>query len=337
MNSRKIIKIDSNHDDSTLIIEYDLGNVCNYSCHYCFPESNTGTVKWPDLTTAVSGINTIINFYRQNGKTKFIIDLIGGEVTIWKDIATFVTEISSDDVLINIITNGSRSLSWWKQYGNLFGRVAISFHPTWGSTKHIAEVADLLYSKNVYTEVSVSIDPTNFELSEQLIVELEKLSKFKWGIFRNEILIDGKNIYTPDQNDIVKQKIYRYPDIAYYASTSKLPLKYYLAYSKDSIIPLQTTARELMLTGNRHFYGWHCNLGIDLIYISRTGRLTGSCGNRLYQLTKYYNIYDANFNKEFFPTLKPAKCHTVQCSCDREIEIRKQVAYPINVQLLKPL
>ena len=52
-----ITRILNNDDPNLLRIEYMPGNLCNYKCHYCFPGSNEGDVKWPDVDLVLKNLD----------------------------------------------------------------------------------------------------------------------------------------------------------------------------------------------------------------------------------------------------------------------------------------
>jgi uncharacterized radical SAM superfamily Fe-S cluster-containing enzyme len=45
----EISTVHNNWKDNVFKIDINLGNYCNYKCWYCWPGSNTGTHKFPDI------------------------------------------------------------------------------------------------------------------------------------------------------------------------------------------------------------------------------------------------------------------------------------------------
>ena len=84
----KIIEI-KNGNTKTLRINYDLGNICNYKCWYCFPGSNEGTVPWPAVELVKHNIVKLITHYQSNGYD-VQLSLLGGEPTLWPNLGEFV-------------------------------------------------------------------------------------------------------------------------------------------------------------------------------------------------------------------------------------------------------
>jgi hypothetical protein len=75
---------------------------------------------------------------------------------------------------------------------------------------------------------------------------------------------------------------------------------------------------EVLLKKLNNFYDWNCGLGVDWVSISRTGRISGTCGQLLYGEDKHYNFYSDNFLEEFQPNIQYAKCTQTACTCGIE-------------------
>ncbi len=131
----KVIKIE-NYSTEYLSVEFVLGNVCNYKCHYCFPGCNEGTHRWPEHDIIMKNMKSLFSYYRSKGKTFIDLKIIGGETTLWPYLEKFVTEIKNTaNIFIRISTNASRTLNYWEKnkeklnnkqneryYGNLESR-----------------------------------------------------------------------------------------------------------------------------------------------------------------------------------------------------------------------
>ena len=127
----KPIKIVSTQKPNILAIRWNPNNVCNYKCEYCWPGSNKGDYKSPeDLNLIVKNFNHMIERYKTKlGKTVVHLSLAGGEPTLWKDLGKFIEEIKKENnVYFTLISNGSRTLRWWKEYGHLIDNAGLSYH-----------------------------------------------------------------------------------------------------------------------------------------------------------------------------------------------------------------
>jgi len=290
--------------DTDFTIEFELGNVCNFKCNYCFPGSNEGNCLWPDIEKVDKALLNYIK--KHNRKTRLY--LIGGEPTLWKHLPRFCNNIkSAHDVTINISTNASKSMRWWKKYWTSFDVVNISVHHEFSNVEHAIKVADFLYEKNIEVNIDVLMDPGNFNECKQ-IVEQCKQSKNLFPIIAKTVIFNGSHIYSTAQLQYMEKFIKRYPDLKWYNKVMKRPHTQYMIDDQ-----LQNNNSYLINNNLNHFKGWKCNLGVDLVKINSAGDIKGNCGQNL-----NLNIYNL---KGF--EIKPVVCEQNTCPCAGETIVTK--------------
>ena len=323
-----LIKVEQNWPSNRLRINYELHNVCNFKCWYCFPGSNEGTYRWPDLELVKKNIKHLIDYYKETlGKEYFDLNVLGGEPTLWPELGDFVKFLKDtygDKVAIMVTTNGSRTLNWWKKNAQYFDKVLISHHLSEGKKEHVRDVADALYEAPVYVDVAVLMDPKNWDKGVDAI-EYFKKSKHRWGIHSNEVIHDLIN-YTDDQKKYLKKYLKRMPNLLWLYKNLK-----HHDYSNKAVFDNGKKKRfrknYLLINRLNHFEGWKCNIGIDNITIKFTGELSGSCTENLYDLSYKYNLYNTDFVKNFNPVLKPTTCKKQGCFCLHELNTTKWKIY----------
>lgn len=304
-----------------LRIEYMPGNVCNYKCHYCFPGSNEGNYLWPDVELVKENLNHLLSHYYSQGKTRSNLYLVGGEVTLWKHLPELIEDIKSKfDTIVEISTNATKNLKWWDTYGNLFDHISVSVHREFSDITHLIEVCDLLYEKDLVINADVMMDPDDFESCIKIIEQL-KTSKHNWPIVAKVVHFDGMHRYTKSQLDFFENKRKRFPgEDWYYARSKKLGTE--ITIVKDTDERIVTTDDSWVIRNNlNYFKGWSCNLGLDFIKILPNGRITGNCGQRLYN---DYNLYDKEFKNIFNPEIGPTICSRDICRCNEETVCTKR-------------
>lgn len=313
----KLLQITNNTDPDELCIEYMLGNLCNHKCSYCFPGSNEGDHPWPDVNLAIKNLSILFDHYKKHGKNKFVIYLIGGEPTLWKDLPKFCNYFKLHyNCRIDIATNGSRSLRWWDKNAKCFDSIQISVHREFGNIKHLSNVSDLLYSKNVYLSTNVLMDYKDFEYCKE-IVETLKRSKKRFPIIVKTVSINGQTFYNNEQKKYLENRVKRYPNLFWYFKVSKdKQTKLKLKFDKTT----KTTNDDWIILNNLNkFKGWSCNIGVDYIKIFQNGTIGTNCGQFIYGP---YNLYDKNF--VFNPIIHPTTCNQNICRCKSEISIAKK-------------
>lgn len=315
----KVLKI-HNADTETLDVEFVLGNVCNYKCHYCFPGCHEGTHRWPDHEIIVTNIKKLFAFYKKQGKKKIDLKIIGGEPTLWPHLETFVEEIKKDvDVFVRISTNASRTIKYWQEKSHLFDEITISVHNEFVKLDHIIEVANFIHEQkrsNLY--VYVLMDPNNWARSLECFNYLMDNSK-EWFLAPQPVLFNNLTVYDSAQTKYLSLMEKRQ---SVNPRTDKKP---------NIIMQLEHSLEEpydykkIVLSNANRFYGYNCNLGLDRIYISIDGDIKGACGEVLFKNT--LNIKDKNFQDrlEMIDTIKPVLCGQTACGCAAEIKLTKNI------------
>lgn len=340
----KPIKIVSTQQSNILEIRWHPNNVCNYKCEYCWPGSHEGNYPSPkDLDLLVKNFNHMIDHYKQHlGKTKIHLKMGGGEPTLWKELATFIREVKKhNDIYFTIISNGSRTLRWWKENGDLIDNAHLSFHIAQADADHMIAVADTLFEFNKKVTVKVLMDRKHWQQGLDTIEYMRKNSKHKWFIMTSEVIepetLEIAGIRVVNDTDIPltnKQKLFlknplkRIPSLLYFWKNRKLIFEGQIRLF-ESIAYFENNKKIKAKTNTyinkkwTDFQGWSCNIGLENIYIHWTGEIQGACSQSLYGLDSKFNILDQDFVQTFSPELKPAICSKKNCFCVPETHVSK--------------
>lgn len=331
-----IIAIENSDYDEKLSIDIYLGNVCNYSCHYCHPGLNEGDKRFPqDYDLFVKNIDHMLDVYKTNFNKKDIkIELSGGEPTLWPRIADLAKHLKQQHnkvVSTKLITNGSRTLRWWKENANFFDEIHISLHPE-GTSEHIIQVADHIYNNtDNHVSVNVVLDPTDWEASK---AKLDKVIEHPtpW-LTKSWLLVLGAYVrqdYTEQQLKEFEDRVKKIPPRNYIDKMIQRkiitpPSQAHLVFNDGKQEPFTKLSLKRN-NGDNVFTGWECNVGVDRISCI-WGDIIASCGARyLFNLDKPLSLYDAAFIKKFTPDIvKPVICKQPVCgSCTSDLRIPKR-------------
>ena len=316
----KLIEVKSNWKNKDLRIEFMLGNTCNFNCWYCFPGSHEGTHRWGDFNLLVKNFTKLVNQYKSNGKKNIYLHIIGGEPTLWPDLGNFVVEMKKLGCIISMSTNGSRTIRWWKENAKYFDKVTLSCHHAEMDISHNIQVADILYENSCIVDASVLMDPGAWDKCVSIVEEL-KTSKYRWCIVASEVL-HQKILYTQEQTTYLEDHIKRRPNIFWFLKNNK--------YYVDKIQVVFENGKSKKVLSNwirlqklNHFKGWNCNIGVDNIFITKEGTITGTCGAKLFGKPFYYSIYDEDFETNFNVKISSTICEADVCNCQAEINLKK--------------
>ncbi len=318
-----INKIESTVSSDVLRIEMFLSDYCNYQCWYCSDEYHSKTVQWPELEPLLSNFLHFLNYYKAKGKRQFIIQIGGGEPTLWPGLVSFVKAIKYyADCTVSITSNGSRTLRWWKENARWFDHIALSVHHEQADPYHIAQVGDAIYNSRVATWATVMMDPDHWDKCVNIINVL-KQSQRKWSISATQIQHQSIN-YTDEQKKFLDKKIYRDNNLLYEIFVNRKVPKYSGPKITANGLTKKVPEHWLLLNGFDNFKGWLCNVGIDTVFINKLGDIKGSCGNKLYGESYYFNLFEVNFKEVFEPDIKPVICEMTRCICQPEVNCTKE-------------
>ncbi len=309
---------------NVLTIEYMLGNLCNYRCSYCFPGSHEGDHPWPDTDLVIENISHLFDTYKRIGKDKFELYLIGGEPTLWKDLVRLCEYLKKKyDVVIRLSTNGYRKVEWWNDHGHLFDAVEISVHHEFADCDHIINVCDALYNNKINLVANVLMDPNHFDKCRTILEKL-KHSKRRWPIVAKWVhLTNGTVTYTDKQKKYLTKPLKRFPNLFWWFGLSYKDR--YVTWVVENGIKKRVPDNYFIVNGKNKFQGWLCNLGLDHLNIHKAGRISGNCGQLLFDQNNFYNFYDLDFKNKFKPKIAPTICEQKSCDCGFETNISKVV------------
>ena len=335
----KPIKIVSTQQPNILAIRWNPNNVCNYKCEYCWPGSNTGDYRSPaDLDLIINNFNHLIERYRTKlGKTKIHLSVAGGEPTLWKDLGQFIEAIKKEnDIYFSLISNGSRTLRWWKQYGHLIDNAHLSYHISQADPDHMIAVADTLFKLNKKVTVKVLMDRKHWQAGLDVIEYMKKNSKYKWILMTCEVIepevsnirdiriIKADDIQlTKEQKGFLKNPLKRIPSPLWFWKNRKLifqgQIRLYESIAHFENGKTMKAKSNTYINKNwTNFEGWSCDIGLDNVFINWTGEVQGSCQQNIYGLDYNFNILDTDFVEKFDPEFKPSICSIKNCLCSCE-------------------
>lgn len=318
-----IESLHNNWKDDVFKIDINLGNYCNYKCWYCWPGSNYGDQKFPDLELIKTNITHLIRYIKDNTNKKiFDVHFCGGEPSHWPKLIEFVKYLKEEfGCLISMTSNGSKKMDWWRKAAPYFNRIHLSCHHEFVDLDHFRSLCDYLYEQGAVPSASVMMDPNAWDKCVSMADYLTE-SKYRWTIRYVEI-IDPTITYTNEQRTIISQHRARMVHPIYFWWHNK----YYI----NKVTVTDTNGKryriqdnELLLKKRNNFYGWECTVGVHWLNISMHGWLGGTCNQIPYGELEKYNLYDPEFPKKFHPEVKPAICQQTTCNCSPETNMPKR-------------
>lgn len=317
---REISKVLFDYKD-VLDFEIMLGNVCNYKCHYCFPGSNEGDVKWPkgNFDLFLKNSLRLFEFYKNNfDKKRFYIKPLGGEPTLWPQLSGYLGTLRSQfETFVRISTNASRTLRYWEEHHNNFDEIIISVHNEFSDLDHIIRVSNFLYeTKSCNLYVNVLMDPNNWNRSLRCFEYLEKNSE-NFHLGHEVVLFNGVSVYDDNQKKVLRRLKKRQVVQPYNFESEFSPPVFLDENSKECDISVS----EIFLQNLNRWRGYQCNIGLDRVYMDKEGFLRGACGQTFFN--ESVNLFDRDFSKKLLK-FDRAVCQQDCCPCSAEIILTKE-------------
>ncbi len=254
------------------VVNWCIGNTCNYSCTYCPDNLHDGSFGWFDYDEVEHFCNRVINHFEDK---KLYFEFTGGEVTMWRHFPKLAEFLKDNGADVGLISNGSRTVRWWKEHKKLFDNVSISYHPEQADLEHLVEVFTEI-RRDLKTHCNVMMHPKKelFDKGVKLANNVVRLSDITLAL---QPLIVGFQTelyeYTDEQMEIIDNQvklfcnriryskewpIYRGPMVAVNSKTDQ----------KDYI-----PTHVLISRGLNNWEGWKCYAGVEQIIVDLDGRV----------------------------------------------------------------
>ena len=311
---------------TTRVVEWRLGNTCNFDCSFCTPEFKDGTRRYLEYSTYIKLINNLIE---ADPSKKIWFQINGGEPTLYPKLIELLTYIKAKGGYTSMFSNGSRTTRWWKELANLnlLDRLYLSYHPEQDkSTDHIIEVNNIMQVTNTLVTIFVTTQSDSVLFQKAVDSQNEIYAKALSISSLKPITILGVNTlqpYTPEQLEIIQKNLYvRSKGWQTISARKSVYLKTVPFYNSDVTITYsnQTTKTEsaqfFIESNETNFKDWECDIGINTLFIDVNNVYRGQCrqGETVEAVSE-----DTTFRKD------PIICKTEQCMCAFDVQEPKRM------------
>lgn len=261
-------------------IEYELHNVCTYNCSFCSSDYKDGSKRWKTLEEYKSDIDKIV--LAANGSPCFI-QLTGGEPTLFPDVIELMQYIRSKNAHIGMISNGVRTIRWWKELrdANVLDKLSLSFHSEQTSDyQKIIDITLLFHDSPVNTLFLI----THVGNTLKLAFEAFNAAKKQTGsIIIVKAMMGQTNTYDPELQTLIKvfkNNTWTDGDLRRTKKLANIPFKMgqLLKITHENGDISRLDPQSLMKSKNNNFNGWTCYVGEDSMRINVDQVFRGVCG-----------------------------------------------------------
>lgn len=295
---------------SLLFVDWSLNNYCNYSCSYCPPHLHSGKIKGPEFYQIVRLVRQISEGSPKPWKH---FQFTGGEPTAYKHIGEALDLVKGLGHTAGLISNGSRSVSWWLDHESLIDEVTLTFHIEMADSRHFLNVVEHIRSA-INTHVNITMLPDRFDecLSVANIIaeQFENVS-----ITLKPLLIDFKTqLYPYSAQQLWLLQTYSWPNRH---PPTDARAKGHMSVTFSDGRREKLGASRLVALNLNSFIGWSCDIGLELMCVYASGEIyRGVCreGTQLGSVGEGLKcIPDA-----------PVTCGRSICKCLADISVSKR-------------
>jgi MoaA/NifB/PqqE/SkfB family radical SAM enzyme len=314
MTENYIKLVHSNPDhESWFVVNWCLGNTCNYSCSYCPKALHDGSNRWPDPEVIKNFIRKVVEAHPTK---KIYFEFTGGEVTMYKhftEICQYCTELG---VKVGLISNGSRTIRYWEENKQYFDHVCLSYHPEFADEDHFIDVVKLLHN-DIRTHVNIMMSPQKFERCYKLADKVKDLGNLSMAL--QPLIHDfGDKLYDYTTEQL---KVF---DTQHELFTKHIKFTKRFDYYRGAMKTVKVDGNTQVSSAHRFisektndWSGWKCYAGVEQLIVDMDGHFyRGWCkvGGRLGK------IDDINLK---LPT-DPVICNKTMCHCNFDIMSTKE-------------
>lgn len=251
------------NDPETFYVNWKLGIFCNYSCSYCWVDSHSNRYDYKKLSQYIIMVDTLVDVALTNNFTKIQLNLLGGELTTYKQFYNFLKYIDQiTDIHFTVVlqTNLSAPVKYFDKMLSLSRinfKIIGSYHHEFSNLDQFIDKIRFIKSKDINVLATVVMSPKNFD---QLVDVAKKLNDSH-----------DNNVFTIEYND--DKVVDGYTDLMY------KDIQTLNSNNKDDhfvIVTDKQTFRynnaDIMLSEqSTNFSGWNCLAGQNSIIIDKNG------------------------------------------------------------------
>lgn len=303
------IKVEPIPARTTNVVEWMLGNTCNYDCSFCGDMFKSGSQRFLELSTYKNTIDKVIN---QSHHKKTWFKLTGGEPTLYPNLIELLNYIKEKGQFTYIISNGSRTLRFWEEIKttNSLDIIAFSYHPEQTSNiQHLLDVVELFKDTSTTVLVNITCLPKYFD---EAILAFDTVKKKSIALVNLQQINDdyGMTKYSDSQKKILLNYSHTKTDNYHLKKASNISSEYayhygLIKYTFNDGSEVTNHAIHFIKTEQDNFFGYRCDIGIEYIRIEYEKVIRATC-----RAGETWSIYDENIFQK-----NPIICPYTKCNC----------------------
>lgn len=301
----EIIKFyEQGHDPSQLIVQWNLGNTCNYTCEYCPKILHNGDRPWVELPLIENTLLKIRDYFPDK---RMRVEFLGGEITLYRDFVELMKFCKEQAINNMVFTNASRTFRHWNEVIDYVDELLLTFHPLTTDKDHFENIIKLCIEHQCKVYVHIAMPKLVFWDT----VEYAQYLKNTYP----DLPISTVLMMDKEHNKNYNGFYYDYSDdeISFVKSFDRSAERYIAEYSNGDTELLTIT--DIKSKKINQFVGFTCGSTNSIINIDYAGNATTSvCGKK-----PRINIYQDDITQLFVDHI----CTKTYCENPSDIRIFK--------------
>jgi MoaA/NifB/PqqE/SkfB family radical SAM enzyme len=291
-----------------------LGNTCSYTCSYCPSYLNDGSSPWRDVEILKKFIDNIFALVKDK---QIVVEFTGGEVTLYKDYGKLCAYIKSKGGIVSMISNGSRTMDWWRKNSENFDQVLLSYHTEFARKDHYLELVDYLKDK---VDLCCNIMTPPGKIDSCIDIGTEVKNKRDTIVNLAPLIEDLEGELLPAYTEVELRKIDDFnassSELHNYSGRKRLTFRKNLVKVFPNGESKPTAHSNLVSNKENSWFGWNCYSGVTQISVSVDEIYRGWC----FVGGKIGNVANPNLSLPDTPIV----CNKELCHCNFDLYSKKE-------------
>lgn len=293
-----------------VLVDWMVGNSCNYACSYCPAGLHDGSFGWQPLEDILSLFDQLREHYAEGLGRHVWLQFTGGEPTMHPGALAFLQRASEYQFSTSLISNGSRTIRFWSKVRPWIRNVILTYHSEFVDHEHFVQVCSLL-SETMPVQVNVTVPPTRFD---QVLDRAADLTDRCPGL--TVVLKPLRENFGGKLYPYTKEQVERLQAPAHVGDHDGVTPRGIMSVRFEDGTTTQRRANVFILQGTNRWKGYRCEAGLESLRIKADGSvLRAVCGA---------GGVIGKIGEELYFPLTSITCDRDSCSCVSDILITKR-------------
>jgi pyruvate-formate lyase-activating enzyme len=299
----------------TVVVDWMLGNTCNFACSYCPANLHDGSVRWQPRELVTDFLWQLKSHYVDLLHRRVWLQFTGGEPTVYPGLMEVLDAAHACGFRVSVISNGSRTRRFWEKAVERLDAVILTYHDEFVDHRQFLVTCEVIAASKPLL-VNVTLHPERFDAIHQRALDIRRACPDA-SITLKPLRVDfGTKLYpySPMQLELMAKGVG-----AGKPAGRALPRATMTEVGFDGS-QRKRRANEFILLGTNRWRGYRCHAGIESLRVTGSGavmRATCGSGGLIGRLGEAFEL-----------PYRPTLCDRDRCACVGDILITKERVAP---------